>query len=115
MFEEKHIIVILRNCHVNCLTSNLPNSMIPTKIARLRRSGKFPMGLGIPPLQFKIMLESSPLKSIILELIHAAKPDLTEYFLRDGGNIIQNSRRMFAGLGLRLENCATKQTLKQAI
>ena len=29
-------------------------------------SGKFPMGLGIPPLKFKIMLESNPLTSRIV-------------------------------------------------
>ena len=38
----------------------------PTNIAWLKLSGKFPMGLGIPPLQIKIMLESNPLKSTML-------------------------------------------------
>ena len=40
--------------------------IIPTNIARLKLSGKFPMGLGTPPLRFKIMLESNPLKSTML-------------------------------------------------
>ena len=40
-------------------TPNLPTKIIPTKIARLQSSGKFPMGLGIPPLELKIMLESN--------------------------------------------------------
>ena len=35
---------------------------LPTNIAWLKHSGKFPMGLGIPSLKIKIMLESSPLK-----------------------------------------------------
>ena len=40
--------------------------IIPTKIARLELSGKFPVGLGIQPLNIKIMFESDPLKSRIL-------------------------------------------------
>ena len=36
------------------------------KIRRLKLSGEFPMGLGIPPLNIKIMLGSNPLKSRIL-------------------------------------------------
>ena len=46
--------------------ANLPTKIIPTKICWLNISGKFPMCLGIPPLQIKIMLESNPLKSRIL-------------------------------------------------
>ena len=47
----------------NPLTPNLPNKIISTKIRWLKLSGKFPMGLGIPPLKIKILLESKPLKS----------------------------------------------------
>ena len=47
-------------------TPHLPTNIIPTKIARFKLSGKFPMGLGMPPLKIKIMLESNPLKSIML-------------------------------------------------
>ena len=47
-------------------TPNFPTKIIPTKIAWLKLSGEFPMGLGIPPLVIKIMLESNPLKSIML-------------------------------------------------
>ena len=38
----------------------------PTNIARLKLSGKSPMGLGIPSLQNNIMLESNPLKPTML-------------------------------------------------
>ena len=48
------------------VTPNLPTKIIPTTIARLKLSGKFPMGLEIPPLTIKILLESNPLKSRIL-------------------------------------------------
>ena len=47
-------------------TPNLPTNIIPTKIAWLKLSGKSPMGLGIPPLKIKIMLESNSLNSIML-------------------------------------------------
>ena len=47
-------------------TPNLPTNITPTKIAWLKLSGEFPMGLGIPPLMIKIMLESNPLKSMML-------------------------------------------------
>ena len=47
-------------------TPNLPTKIIPTKTAWLKLSGRFPMGLGIPPLNIKILLESNPLKSRIL-------------------------------------------------
>ena len=33
-----------------CNEPNLPTNIIPTDIARLKPSGKSPMGLGIPPL-----------------------------------------------------------------
>ena len=36
---------------------NLPTKIIPTKTAWLKLSGKFPMGLGIPPLKINTMLE----------------------------------------------------------
>ena len=44
-------------------TPNLPTNIVPTNIAWLKLSGKSPIGLGIPPLRIKIMLESNPLKS----------------------------------------------------
>ena len=45
---------------------NLPTNIIPTNIAWLKLSGKFPMDIRIPPLKIKIMLESDPLKSTML-------------------------------------------------
>ena len=45
---------------------NLATNITPTNIAWLKLSGKSPMGLGISPLWIKIMLESNPLKSIML-------------------------------------------------
>ena len=45
---------------------DIPAKNLPTKIARLKLSGKCPMGMRIPPLKLKIMLESSPLKSRVL-------------------------------------------------
>ena len=47
-------------------TPSLPTNISPTKLAWLKLSGKFPMGLEIPPLNVKIVLESNPLKSIML-------------------------------------------------
>ena len=47
-------------------TPNFPTNIIPTNIAWLKLYGKFPMDMRIPPLKFKIVLESSPLKSTIL-------------------------------------------------
>ena len=44
-------------------TPNLPTNITPTNIAWIIFSGKFPTGLGIPPLNVKIMIESNPLKS----------------------------------------------------
>ena len=55
-----------RRCRWRHDTPNLPTNIIPTKIARVNFYGKFPMGLGIPPLRIKIMLESNPLKSTML-------------------------------------------------
>ena len=40
-------------------TPNLPTNIPPTNIARLKLSGKFPMGLKIPPLKIKITPESN--------------------------------------------------------
>ena len=57
------IIIIIIN---SLLRPNLPTDHIPTKIACLILSGKFLMGLEIPPLELKIPLESKPLKSRIL-------------------------------------------------
>ena len=48
------------------LTPNLPTNIIPTNIAWLKLSGNFPMGLGIPPLNIKIVLESNPPKPTML-------------------------------------------------
>ena len=47
-------------------TPNLPTNIAPTKIAWLKLSEKSPMDMSIPPLRIKIMLESNPLKSIML-------------------------------------------------
>ena len=47
-------------------TPNLPTNIVPTNIARVKLSGKSPMGLGIPPLRIKIMLESNHLESTML-------------------------------------------------
>ena len=48
-------------------TPNLPTNIVPSYIAWLKLSWwKSPMGLGIPPLEIKIMLESSPLKRTML-------------------------------------------------
>ena len=47
-------------------TPNLPTNIIPTKIACLRLSGRFPVGLGLQPLKMKFVLESKTLKSIML-------------------------------------------------
>ena len=58
-------------------TENLPTNIIPTKMAWLKLSGKSPMALGIPPLNFKILLESNPLKSIMLVRILAVRSGFT--------------------------------------
>ena len=55
-------------------TPNLPTKIIPSKIVWLRLSGEFLMGLGIPPLNIQIMLESNPLKFIILVLVRRLAP-----------------------------------------
>ena len=47
-------------------TPNLPAKIIPTNIAWLKLSGKFPMDMRIPPLWIKIVLESNPLTSTML-------------------------------------------------
>ena len=47
-------------------TPNLPTNIVPTNIARLKLSGRSPMGLGIPPFKLNVMLESSPLKPTML-------------------------------------------------
>ena len=41
-----------------CATPNLPTNIVPTNIARLKLSGKFPMRLGIPPLKIHTVLET---------------------------------------------------------
>ena len=40
--------------------------IIPAKIAGLKLSGRFPMDMRIPPLELKVLLESSPPKSRIV-------------------------------------------------
>ena len=52
--------------NINIITPNLPTNIMPTKIARLKLSGKSPMDLRIPPIQIKVMLESNPLESTML-------------------------------------------------
>ena len=64
-FEPLHLEVSRFEFARGDRTLNLPTEIIPTKIAWLKHSRKSPTGLGIPPLNFKIMLESNPLKSII--------------------------------------------------
>ena len=53
--EESAALSLLRACacrkaYCQCPTPNLPTNIVPTNIARVKISGKFPMGLGIPPL-----------------------------------------------------------------
>ena len=64
----------------NSLMPNLHSKIIPTKIRWLKTSGKFPLGLGIPPLKTKILLESDPLKSRIVVRRLAV---LCEHYPRD--------------------------------
>ena len=45
---------------------NLPTNIAPYQDCLTQLSGKSPMGLRIPPLRIKIMLESKPLKSTML-------------------------------------------------
>ena len=55
--------------HPRCgqlLTPNPPTNIVPTNIAWVKLSGKFPMDMRIPPLYIKIVLESNPPKSTIL-------------------------------------------------
>ena len=47
-------------------TPNLPTNIIPTNIALVKLSGESPMGLGIPFIKSKMVLESNPLKSTML-------------------------------------------------
>ena len=47
-------------------TPDLPTNIVPTSIAWLKLSGKSPMGLGNPPLEFKIVLESNHLKPTMI-------------------------------------------------
>ena len=47
-------------------TPNLPTNIVPTNIAWLKLSEKFPMDMRIPPLKHNIMLESNPLRSTML-------------------------------------------------
>ena len=45
------------------ITPNLPTKIIPAKICWLKKSGRSPMDLRIPPFQIKSTLESNPPKS----------------------------------------------------
>ena len=65
-FESCFAIRVLFKLIVGEITPNPPTNIVPTNIARVKLSGKSPMGLGIPPLRIKIMLESNPLKSTML-------------------------------------------------
>ena len=58
--------LLLRRCGYVYITANLPTNITPTNIAGLELSGKFPMGLGIPPFLINIMLEPDPLKPTML-------------------------------------------------
>ena len=57
-------------------TPILPTKSLPTKSCSLKPSGKFPMDLRIPPLNFKKLPESKPLKSRILVGRLGARPSL---------------------------------------
>ena len=48
------------------ITPNPHTNIMPSNNAWLKLSGKSPMDMRVPPLIIKIMLESNPLKSIIL-------------------------------------------------
>ena len=54
-------------------SDNLPTEIIPTKFAGLKLSGKFATGLGIPPLNTKMMLESNLLQSRILVITETGR------------------------------------------
>ena len=41
-------------------TPSLPTNIIPTNIACVKLSGRFPVDMRIPPLKIKILLESDP-------------------------------------------------------
>ena len=47
-------------------TPNVATNIVPTNIARVKISGKSPMGLRIPALKIKIVLESNLRKSTML-------------------------------------------------
>ena len=54
---------------------NLPTKIVPAKIPRLNISGKSPMGLRIPPLKIKILLESKTSESrILVQRLDATRP-----------------------------------------
>ena len=57
------IVKAIRESVASAWRPNLPTKITPAKTARLKPSGRFPIDLRIPPLNIKIMLESSPLKS----------------------------------------------------
>ena len=58
--------VLLTRGQPECVTPNLPTKIAPTKICRLKTSGKFPMDMRSATLKIKILLESNPPKSRIL-------------------------------------------------
>ena len=72
-----------------CPTPNLPTKIIPIKIAGLKLFGKSPMGLGIPPLKFKILLESNHLKSrILVRRLAVTYAILVQFVARTVNNIV---------------------------
>ena len=77
-------------------TPDLPTNIVPTNIARLKLSGKSPMGLGISPLEFKIVLGSNPLKSTILVGglgVETRLAQITLHFLINGNLFALRIRR----------------------
>ena len=78
------LFVIIRSCSFCiCISLNLPAKNLPAKIRWLNIFWEFPAGLGIPPLEIQIMLESSPLKSrILVQRLAASSQWSTEVPLR---------------------------------
>ena len=77
-------------------------SIIPSKIAWLKLSGNFPAGLGIPPLESRILLESNPLKSRILVWILAEGQSTPQESARLRIPATKKPRRRNLGTFLRL-------------
>ena len=105
-----------------CLAPNLPTKIIPTKIAWLKNSSKFPMDMGIPPLTSKILLESNPLKSGVL-VLRLAVPrwegqasgmlgSSGEVRHRLNGYVAQRVPCLFLASSFKLRNCLDSAVLK---